>query len=228
MGRMFPLLFIASLIFGVSCINNKDKDYSGDTESLYFDYKITAGEGDDNLTVLLQYRGGGEEGEAVPAGKVMLDDEVLEVDSTRKMTGSFYESHRPIAGFEGKHSIIFTGVNEKEYREEFIFKRVSLITAIADTITRDELVFEFDGLEPEDRIRILLTDTVFTNDGINREETVINGSLVVTRSDLESLANGPVQLEFIREYEQPVKNGTEEGGRLLITYSIKREFFLRD
>ena len=56
-----------------------------------------------------------------------------------------------------------------------------------------------------------MTDTSYANNGINRVDAVVNGRLVITKADLESLANGPVQLEFIREYERPVKNGTEEG-----------------
>jgi len=157
----------------------------------------------------------------------MLDGEGLPADST-KITGTFYELHKPIAEFSGKHSIVFTDLNKKEYKEDFSFEPVVLVTPVADTAQRNDLVFEFEGLEAKDYIRVLMTDTSFVNNGINRVDAVINGRLVITKADLESLANGPVQLEFIREYEKPVKKDTKEGGRLLITYSLKREFVLMD
>ncbi|MBC7874289.1 MAG: hypothetical protein H7Y01_09855 [Ferruginibacter sp.] len=228
------IIFFIALINLLAC-NIKKEDKKADPDSIYFDYKVTAEEGDDNLTILLQYRDGGEQGDAMSIGepgKVMLDGEVLTPDSTR-MTGTFYELHKPINGFSGKHSIIFTGIDKKEYREEFYFEPVSLLTPIADTIHRldliaDPVIIGFSGLDREDYIRVVLTDTTYYNDGINRVDSVRNGQLTLTKADLEELADGPVQLEFIREYERPVKNGTGEGGRLLITYRLKRGFFLKE
>ncbi len=227
MNRRFSFLFFLFSVSFLGCNNKKDKNYEADPETIWFDYQVTGGEGDDNLTILLQYRGGGEEENGIAAGEVKLDGETIAADST-KMTGVFYELHKPLTAFTGKHSIVFTDINKREYKEEFDFKPIVLLTPVNDTVKRDELVFEFDGLDPEDHVRVLLTDTSYINDGINRVDKVLNGRLVITKSDLENLANGPVQLEFIREYERPVKNGTKEGGRLLITYSLKREFILKD
>jgi hypothetical protein len=130
--------------------------------------------------------------------------------------------------FAGKHAILLTGSNEKEHRAEFDFPPVKLLTVLADSISRNELVFEFEGLEQSDQIRVLMTDTSFINNGINRVDSVRNGRLVISVDELDELANGPVQLEFIREYEKPLKMEKGEGGRLLVTYSLKREFFLKD
>jgi hypothetical protein len=209
---------------------NADKNITVDPDSIYFDYTITGQEGDDNLTVMLQYKDGDEEGKAFAIQEpfnVLLDGEPVPGDSTKR-TGPFYEVNKPIAGFAGKHSIVFTSPANKEYKEEFEFQPLSLITVIPDSLKRDSLVVEFEGLESEDYIRVVMTDTVFENDGINRVDTVTNGRLIISKNDLQSLENGPVQLEFIREYERPVKNGTEQGGRLRITYGLKREFILKD
>ncbi len=227
MNRLLSLLLISSTLYFFACNNKKDKNYEPKPEAIYFDYQITGKEGDDNLTVMLQYRDGGEDGDAIAVGKVILDGEIVTVDSA-KMTGFFYELHKPISSFSGKHTIVFTDADQKEYKEEFEFQPVVLLTAIADTIKKNELVFSFQGMEAEDYIRVVLTDTSFYNDGINVVSTVSDGKLVISQSDLANIALGPVQLEFIREYERPVKNGTEAGGRLLITYSLKREFIMKD
>lgn len=229
MNRVVGFFFSVFFLLAVSCANKKQNGNDVNPESIYFDYKITANEGDDNFTVMLQYRDG-ESGDAFSIkenGKVMLDDEPFPEDST-KMTGAFYEMYKPVDGFSGKHSIVFTDLNKKEYKEEFNFSPVVLKTFVADTILRNELVFEFGGLDSEDYIRVLMTDTSFFNNGINRVDIVKNGRLIISKADLENLANGPIQLEFIREHDSPVKNGTNEGGRLQVTYSLKREFFLKD
>jgi hypothetical protein len=229
MNRLSLIFFIIGTVFISSC-KNSDKKIPIDSETLYFDYTITGQEGDDNLTILLQYKDGDEEGKAIAItepGKVLLDGEPMQGDSTKR-TGTFYEINKPIASFAGKHTIVFTSPANKEYNEEFEFQPLSLITLIPDSLQRDSLVVEFEGLESEDYIRVLLTDTVFENDGINRVDTVINGRLIISKKDLQSLENGPAQLEFIREYERPVKNGTKQGGRLRIIYSLKRGFILKD
>ena len=226
MNRLYLFVFSVSSILFLNCNNKKGND-EVNPDAVYFDYQITGKEGDDNLTVLLQYRDGGQDGDAVSMGKVILDGELLPADSA-KMSGIFYELHKPIAEFAGKHSIVFTDINKKEYKEDFSFQPIFLLTPVTDTAQRSDLVFEFEGLEAKDFIRVVMTDTSFANNGINRVDAVSNGRLVITKDDLETLANGPVQVEFIREYEKPVKNGTDEGGRLLITYSLKREFFLKD
>ena len=232
MNRLLSLLLISSTLYFFACNNKKDKNYEPKPEAIYFDYQITGKEGDDNLTVMLQYRDGGEDGDAIAVGKVILDGEIVTVDSA-KMTGFFYELHKPISSFSGKHTIVFTGADQKEYKEEFEFQPVVLVIVVADSIRRNEpgidsIVFVFEGLEFEDYVRVVLTDTSFDNDGINRVDTVVTGHLYITKADLEFLANGPIQLEFILKHERPVKNGTEAGGRLLITYSLKRDFFLKN
>lgn len=92
---------------------------------------------------------------------------------------AFYELHKPIAAFAGKHSISFTDVHGKEYKEEFDFKPIVLLTQMADTAKRDDLIFEFAGLEPEDFVRVLLTDTSYINEGINEVYKVLNGRLAI-------------------------------------------------
>lgn len=230
MNRLLLPFFVIGMAFIVSCKSADKKETTQNPDTIFFDYKITGQEGDDKLTVLLQYKYGDEEGKAFSVGEplnVLLDGEQIPGDSTKR-TGPFYEINKPIAGFTGKHTIAFIGPDKKEYKEEFEFKPMSLLSAIPENVQRGDLVFELDGLESEDYVRVVLTDTSFIHDGINRVDTVLNGQIIISKTELESLANGPLQLELIREYERPVNNGTEAGGRLQITYSLKREFILKD
>ena len=229
--------FLLPAIFLFSCANNKEPDSSDevDPEAIYFDYQVRGEEGNDYITVLLQFRFGGENGGTLTLeepGKVELDGEVIAPDSS-KITGAYYEIQKPIKVFTGRHSIVFTGSDKKIYKNEFDFQPLLLLTTIGDTLRRSDLVFDpivigFNGLNSEDYVRVLLTDTTFTGNGINRLDTVRNGRLLITKQELENIANGPVQLEFIREHERRVKNRMGERGKLQITYSLKREFILKD
>jgi hypothetical protein len=95
-------------------------------------------------------------------------------------------------------------------------------------MNRRDLVFTFKGLEPVDVLDVSLTDTSFTSTDISDTDTIRNGKLVIPAKKLSALVNGPITLLFYKETIKPVKNGTKEGGRILIRYSLKREFELKD
>lgn len=231
MNRLFLLCMVSVSFFIGSCASNeigKEKDV--DPESIWFDYQVRGEEGYDKVTVLLQYRFAGENGTTLVVdgpGKVELDGKTIQADSS-KMTGAYYEAQQPVASFGGKHTISFTNADGKKYNEDFVFGTLSLAPEVPDTIHRGTIVFRLNGLAPDDKVRILMTDTSFTGEGINKLERVIDGQIIITEADLLGLANGPIQLQLIKESDKPVKNGTLEGGRLSISYGLKREFTLQD
>lgn len=225
------LLTICLPVILISC-KNKDKKLPDKNiaDNIYFDYKISAEEGYDNLTVLLKFRDGGNTGQAfIPAelDKVKLDDEILLPDSS-KLDGVFYEIQKPINAFSGKHYITFSTIDGKDFKEEINFSPMSLTTAIPETINREDLVLDFAGLENEDYVRIILTDTSFFNDGINRIDVVLNNQMILSKKDLDNLSDGAILLEFIREFERPIKNAGEAGGRVSINYTLRRSFNLQN
>ena len=228
----FKIFLGALVLFLVSsCTSNEigsSKDVNPD--AIWFDYKVWGEEGNEDMTVMLQYRFAGENGTTLQLenpSKVELDGELIKGDSS-KMTGAFYEIRKPVKEFAGKHTIIFTDQNKKKYKEEFSFRPISLKTAIPEIIERDNLVFELAGLNPVDYVRVILNDTLFGNNGIHRIDTVRNGRIVISKTDLENLVNGPIQLELYKEDERQVRNGTREGGHISFTYGLKREFSLKD
>lgn len=228
---LFSFLTFSFLIF-FSCTSNEIGNVKDvNPETIYFDYRIWGEEGNDQVTVKLQYRFGGPSGTTLlleEPSKVELDGELLKADSS-SFSGVYYEVQKPLASFAGRHTIVFTDMKKKQYKETFNFQPITLETEIPDTILRSRIVFKFRGLDGPDYIRILMTDTSFTGEGINRLDTVYKDGLVTIRKEeIGDLENGPVQLELIRETDREVKNGTSEGGRIVITYSLRREFILRD
>jgi hypothetical protein len=222
------LLAVLTLAFIISCKNGKDKEYSA--PELYLDYKIVATEGNDKLAVILQFKETDENGDALPLqlpAIVKLDGEALQADSS-KLSGTMYEAYRPIDSFAGTHAIVFTDGEKREYKEEFTFQPFSLITTLPDTLSRNGIELELAGLAANDMVRLMLTDTVYTSEGVNQLDSIINSRLTISPAQLKGLKNGPVELELIREYEQPLKNAAKAGGSFVIIYSIRREFILKD
>lgn len=229
--KRISVLFIAlsALMFAACGSNEIGKIKDVNPQSIYFDYKIWGEEGNDDITVMLQYRFAGANGTTLvleDPSKVEFDGAVIPADSS-KMTGAFYEVIKPLKEFTGKHEIVFTDYNKRQYKESFDFQPMELRTRIPNLIRRDDLVFELSGLDPVDYVRVLLTDTSFESDGINRVEEVRNGRVLISKKELESVFNGPVHLELYKEYDKPIKDGTEEGGKLSITYGLKRDFTLK-
>jgi hypothetical protein len=221
--------FVLSLSF-LSC-NNEEIGSSRDVEprSIFFDYQVRAEESRNDVTVMLQYRFGGKNGTTLfleAPSKVELDGQLIPVDSS-KMTGAFYEFQQPVENFLGKHSIRFTDREGKKYEEAFEFRTMRLAREIPDSIPRGELILELQGVDPGAIVRVLLSDTSFTGEGINRLESVQDSKIRITAAEMDKLANGPIHLELIQETEEPIKNGTPEGGRLSISYGLRREFLLR-
>lgn len=227
------LIFSTCILFlFVGCVNYEKRadDNSINPEAIFFDYNIWGDEESGNIIVRLQYRRGWLEGSALvlpQAARVELDGEALVPDSS-KMNGAWYEITKPIGEFSGKHQIKLTDENNNEYVEEFDFSLLSLKSEVPRVINRNDLAFELDGLKREDTIQVLLTDTAYYSRGIDRIDTVQNGLIHISRADLDNVRNGPVVIEFYKDEEWALKDTRKAGGRIFISYGLKRVFQLTD
>jgi hypothetical protein len=227
----FLAIPVSLVIFLTGCTSNEvrtNKRFNAD--AIYFDYNIWGDEESGMVTVKLQFRVGGPGGASVVldgTAKVEFDGEELRADSSR-MNGAWYEMRKAVKDFGTRHQVVYTDNNEKQYQEEFNFNVFYLSTGLPKQLKRDDLVFEFEGLEPGNPIKVLLTDTSFFGRGIDRLDTVRNSRISVTRQDLDNLKNGPVSLEFYLEEEKALLQTTRLGGRLSTSYGLRRVFELKD
>jgi len=228
-GFLAIALYLA--IFLIGCTSNEDKSRRRFIpDAIYFDYNVWGDEESGMVTVKLQFREGGPGGASIvldePA-KVEFDGEVLSVDSSR-MNGAWYEVSKSLHDFNTRHRIVYTDIDGSQHQEEFNFNVFYLNTALPKEIKRGDLVIEIEGLEPEDYIKVLLTDTTFYGRGIDRLDTVRNGRVTITRRDMDNLKNGPVSLEFYKEEENSLTQPAGQGGRLFTSYGLRRVFELKD
>lgn len=231
MRKIFFWIVPCAFFLVAACSNNESRVKNEiDPEAIYFDYRVWGDEEESDVTVRLQYFMGYGEGSTIlwesPA-KVELDGEFLQADSSR-MNGYYYEARIPVENFAGKHSIVFTDLNDKQYTEEFSFSLISLKKELPAVLRREEFVLELAGLDPGEIVKVLISDTAFYSTGIDRMDTVRNDSIIITPRDLESLKNGPVYLEIYKDEEWPLKQPGKGGGRLFLSYGLKRAFELKD
>lgn len=233
--NVMKILRSASIGFFVICFlmiacKNKDKarDKSVSYDKEYFDYTITAEEGGPYATCMFQYKKGGLDGNAIniAPGKVELDGQNLEGDSAG-LSGYYYEVQKPIDSFSGKHTIVFTNPDDEQYKEEFEFSPFTLAEGLPQKISRKPFVIRLKNFpKTKTPLRLLLLDTAFESQGFNDIVPVVNGELSITTAILNTLKKGPINLELYMEEERPLQQHTSAGGRLSITYGLKREFEL--
>ena len=211
----------------VSACTNRDKVHG--TEQLFFDYTVAAEEGGGMVTIKLQFKQGNSTGQAIAVeGKVELDGRVIEADST-ELSGYYYEIQKPIDSFIGKHSIVFTAPDKNQYKEEFEFQPFTIATELPEEVRRKPFAIKLDNFpQRETPVRLVMLDTSFESDGINEEIPLVKGELVINNFILSQLKTGPIIMEIYREQEIPLKQATKAGGRMAITYSLKKEFELGD
>ena len=229
MRKKNKLLFAILATLLLANCKSKDKEptiVNKGSSGVFYDYKIIAEEGNDNLLVMAQFKKGGEDGNAIslkPPATIQLDGAMMEKDSA-KIGGIYYEMYKPVESFTGAHHFVFVDEDEKTIKTEFDFHPFSLQATLPDTIFRNQIQLGFAGLDDGAMVRIVLTDTSFESEGVNELRRVRDNKMDIDSATLSNMQNGPVQLTLTREYEQPVKTG----GRLLILYTLRREFFLKD
>lgn len=215
--------FICSFLVLVSSCKHRETPLP----VLYPDYRAWGDEESGGVTVKMQYRLEGPEGSPIairPPGKVAFDGQEIPADSS-KMNGAYYEVARAAKDFGGAHRIEFTAPDQRQFNEAFEFPFFSLKNDPGKMVGRGEdLVLELDGLRPTDYINVLVNDTSFYGRGIDRIDTVKDGRMIIGKDELNVLRDGPVRLELYREEERPLKGG----GRLWMSYGLRREFELGD
>lgn len=218
------LLVLTLLAF--SACNGEDKKAPSlpGASDLFLDYEISAEEGSENAIIMLQFRKSDKDATSIAldsGSQVSFDGELLVEDSAR-LAGTFYEVQRPLAGFEGEHVISYTNKNGQTYEERFSFTPLQLIS-IPPAISRKDLMLNLEGSKDNHTIQVTVTDTSFKTIDVNENYKVKDGQIALESAVLQKLANGPIALELFSEEIKPLPNG-----RLLLTYTIRRELELKD
>ena len=227
---MRHLVVLTLLISLISCLDDpgrKPADIKRD--DIFFDYKVRGEETDSDVTVYIQFRSGGPNGRELglaESEKLQLDNDTMS-SASAKLTGTYYEIRKPLDQFNGRHAIVFTDENDRQYREDFEFHTFRLKPGIPRVVPRRDLKIGIDGLRSGDPVHVSLTDTSFITRDIVEIDTVSNGQISIAAEKLKNLTDGPVVLVLSHEMGKPVSHGTKAGGRIIVGFGLQRVFELK-
>lgn len=197
--------------------------------AVFHDYQVSAEEGRADATIRLQYKAGDENGEAFALEKpsrVLFDGVELPANSSR-LSGPYYELIKPVGSLGGHHIILFVDAKGGKHQVEFSFMPFSLATELPEKLGNKPFVLHLDDLPTDPTVlRVVMTDTSLHSAGVNEDVEVKNGDLHVDEGLLKNLSAGPVTMEISREELRPLENLSGQTGRLLLTYTIRRQFEL--
>lgn len=199
------------------------------TKGLFADYRIKATEGSETVSCFIQFHDKSPLGKTVllkaPA-EINFDGEPMVADSAG-LSGIFYEVLLPLKDFEGVHSLIYQDENGNRFEEEFRFQNIDVKNIPAE-ISREKFRISITGLADEDYLHVVATDTSFLSNDLNMLDTIKNGVLEISTSQLQGLVNGPVILIINHEVKRKLENAPSSGGRLWIIHSLQRQFVLKN
>ena len=205
-----------------SCDSNEigeSKDVNQD--KIYMDYNISYAEGDEQVALNFQYRFAGAAGTTLVLNnpsQVKLDGEILKVDSS-EYSGAYYKVSKNHPAFLGKHSILFTDINGKQFENSFEFAPFTLVNLPATADRNKDLVigYNINGLNADDDIEI---NSVDTDSSFHYHQSGSNTSTTIPALDLKRQKKDDVSLEATIYRKIPLKQTTTEGGSLQLTYRL--------
>lgn len=225
--HIISILIFLGLFAGCDTVD-KRPERKAEPGLTYFDYRIRGDEERNVVTITLRFRDYDAEGDPfslIAPAKIEFDGYELEADSSI-MNGVYYETSTTVPEFVGDHSIVFTDSEGRTYTEEFSFVQPVLLKELPPKVARQDLVLELGGVDSTQLIQVLMNDTSFYGRGIERFDSVRDGRVVISETELSNLKDGPVFLEIYRENTIPLREATPAGGRLTISYNLKRSFEL--
>lgn len=229
---MTQIVALLGLFFCLAACSNSaepDAEFTSSPDRIFYDYQVWAEEGRKEVTVKLQFRQGGEEGEPIALeepSKVLLDETVLSADSTKFM-GAYYEVIMHAEEFEGKHTIVYVDKEKEKHREEFAYRPFTLAKELPERIRKKPFKIQLKNFPVEPTmVRLVMTDTSHFTDDVNDELTIQHGLIQITKEQLANLSEGPVTLEIFREEEKPIGGSKKDGGKFGLTYGLRRQFDL--
>ena len=222
-------IFLIVLLFALACTNEDKKVVVEQSNDTYLEYTISGEEDLNFVTCLVHFFEDGSKRESFelePPSTITLDGEALVADST-EYTGTYYEIMKPLESFSGQHTLLFADGDKEQHKETFAYTPFKLSNTLNEQIGKKDLLLEIEGLKNGDVVRTILLDASFDSNGIDEKDTVTNNKIIIPLKKLQTLENGPVMLQLIKEEERDLTNGFKKVGHILITYSLKRELELK-
>lgn len=230
--RSIPTVLFFYLLI-TSCSSNEianSKDVNAD--KIYVKYTIDYIEGNALTKIKAQFRFSGYRGTTLvlnePAA-ILLDDKPL-TSKSDYFNGAYYTASPEVEDLKGEHQFLFVAGNGKKYTEKFLFAPFEMNNPNLDKISKKtDLTLSYAGLQDGDIISVTIKDTSDATPDFVQPEIVKTGQITIAAKDLQLLKAGPIFIKSEKREMRELKQITESGGNIEITYLLKeREVVLRE
>ena len=110
--------------------------------------------------------------------------------------------------------------------EKFHYPVFGFREPFPEKIAVADLEIELTGLAGDDSLHILLMDTSYKSNGIDRYIRLENNKIKLTADELATLRKGPVVFDIYRDEERQLSGKNEGSGRLALSFALRRRFML--
>ncbi|MES2850979.1 MAG: hypothetical protein V4685_18145 [Bacteroidota bacterium] len=214
----------ASLLF-TSCASNEigqSKDVN--PETVYQQYHFVFTEGDKNAEITAWFRFAGENGttlELNSPGKFEYDGIVLQVDSS-DFEGAFYQSFTPPEKAIGKHTLLFTGIDSKQYENSFSVDSFTIAVPGSgiSKLAPAQVKFTAPVLQGEDYIELTTegTDSSFT---IKHTADEKGDYCIIPVAELQRQKKNEFSLIATLHRKLSLQQQTKQGGEIITRQTLK-------
>ncbi|GAA4344148.1 hypothetical protein [Flaviaesturariibacter amylovorans] len=195
-------------------------------KGFYLEGTVRSEEGSPLVTVLLQGREDGPEGDFYEGIlDLKLDGQPLAADSSR-LGGIFYEAQVPVEDFAGSHRLEGTAPGGATFKKEFTYAPLRFAAEPPARLSRTGFRLQLQGVPEGGAVVLVLTDTAFVSNDLAERVTVSKGLLTLSPDQLRDVRNGPAQLQLTCLQELDL--GEAVPGKVRIEHTLRRELELRD
>jgi hypothetical protein len=188
-------------------------------ETIYQDLRLIY-DGGDEVTCRAYLRFAGDKGTTLVLGKngkVMIDDQVLAVDSSDG-SGAYYQARFNTRAFTGKHQWVYTDANGKEYRNNFVFDPL-IIAPENGTVSRNApITLSVSGLNNGMKLDVVADDTSDATASFDTTYVLQGSRVVIPASFTANQKSGPIRIRASSFRSTNLSQATPEGGHIVYNY----------
>jgi hypothetical protein len=178
------------------------------------------------VNINCQFRFAGKNGTTLVLNnpsKIIFDNDVLKVDSSGA-SGAYYAIDKPVADFYGKHSFVFTDINNKKLENDFVFEKFALVNTPATAAKTGPLKISFDAgkLSSGDHVELYSSDTDSSFSISYTAGTDTGNVLLVPAKELQRQKSKTLLLDAKVYRDIALGQASAEGGSIRVIQTAKQ------
>ena len=217
--------FFFLMVLTGSCASNEiGESRDVNQETIYQQYRVEYDENDKKASLFAQFRFAGEKGTTLilsDPSKLEFNTAVVKVDSS-DFSGAFYRLEFPREKVMGRHTLVYTDLNQKKYENTFSIDSFYLLDVPA-TISKKApalIRFKAPALQQDDYIEL---DSEGTDSSFSVKKTSANPGEYITIpvAELQRQTKSEIWVVPTLYRTTRLQQQTKEGGEIITRQTLR-------